>query len=83
MSTDPTVGRAEATSHPLDPFSADEFRSTAALLARDHGVAEGWRFHSIELLEPSKQALADHATGGPRPPRKGIVTCSDLSLIHI
>ena len=79
MSTDPTVGRAEATSHPLDPFSADEFRSTAALLARDHGVAEGWRFHSIELLEPSKQALADHATGGPRPPRKGIVTCSDTT----
>ena len=35
--------------HPLDPLSADEFRQAAAILRRDHGVSERWRFASIEL----------------------------------
>ncbi len=68
-----------STSHPLDPFSADEFRATAALMLRDHGVGEGWRFNSIELLEPSKAELADYAAGGTKPPRRGVVTCLDSS----
>jgi primary-amine oxidase len=41
-------------SHPLDPLSADEFRQAAAILRRDHGVSERWRFASIELNEPEK-----------------------------
>lgn len=43
-------------SHPLDPLSADEFRQVAAILRRDHGVSERWRFASIELREPEKGA---------------------------
>ena len=40
--------------HALDPLSADEFRQAAAILRRDHGVSERWRFASIELKEPEK-----------------------------
>ena len=42
------------SAHPLDPLSEDEFRSTAAVLQRDKGVSDGWRFASIELAEPPK-----------------------------
>jgi primary-amine oxidase len=44
--------------HPLDPLSAGEFRQAAAILRRDRGVGETWRFASIELREPAKDALA-------------------------
>ena len=54
-------------SHPLDPLSADEFRQAAAILRRDHGVGERWRFASIELREPEKGVEA----GG----REAIVVC--------
>jgi primary-amine oxidase len=47
--------------HPLDPLSADEIRQAAALLRRDRGVTDRWRFASIELREPSKQAVRDLA----------------------
>ena len=40
--------------HALDPLSADEFRQAAAILRRDHGVSDRWRFASIELKEPEK-----------------------------
>ena len=40
--------------HPLDPLSPAEFRSTAAILRRDQGVTDSWRFASIELKEPPK-----------------------------
>ena len=52
---------------PLDPLSADEFRQAAAILRRDHGVGERWRFASIELKEPVK--------GAPEGPRQAIVVC--------
>lgn len=42
------------SSHPLDPLSEAEFRATAAILRRDQGVGESWRFAAIELLEPAK-----------------------------
>jgi len=54
-------------SHPLDPLSADEFRQAAAILRRDHGVSERWRFASIELREPEK--------GVERSGREAIVVC--------
>jgi primary-amine oxidase len=41
--------------HPLDPLSADEIRQAAAVLRRDQGVGERWRFASIELREPPKR----------------------------
>ena len=40
--------------HPLDPLSSTEFQSTAAILRRDQGVSDSWRFASIELKEPAK-----------------------------
>jgi primary-amine oxidase len=50
-------GAADAR-HPLDPLSAAEFRQAAAILRRDQGVDEHWRFASIELTEPDKAVLA-------------------------
>ena len=49
--------------HPLDPLSADEIRQTVAIVRRDYGVTDRWRFASIELREPSKQAVRDHEPG--------------------
>ena len=43
--------------HPLDPLTAAEFRQAVAVLRRDRGVGEGWRYASIELREPAKDAL--------------------------
>jgi len=43
--------------HPLDPLSADEIRQAAAIVRRDRGVGDGWRFASIELKEPAKGDL--------------------------
>ena len=42
--------------HPLEPLSAQEIRQAAAVLQREHGVGEGWRYASIELREPPKGA---------------------------
>jgi primary-amine oxidase len=43
--------------HPLDPLSAEEIRQAAAIVHRDRGVGDGWRFASIELKEPAKADL--------------------------
>ena len=58
------------SAHPLDPLSADEIRRVAAILRRDRGVTERWRFASIELREPSKQAVRDLAAE-----RRAVVIC--------
>jgi primary-amine oxidase len=46
--------------HPLDPLSAEEIRQAVAILRRDVGVGERWRFASVELREPSKHVVRDH-----------------------
>jgi primary-amine oxidase len=43
--------------YPLDPLTAEEIRQAAAIVRRDRGVGEGWRFASIELREPAKADL--------------------------
>jgi primary-amine oxidase len=53
--------------HPLEPLSEDEFRQTAAVLKRDAGITESWRFGSIELKEPPKAAVLAWRTGDPVP----------------
>jgi len=62
--------------HPLDPLTADEIRQAAGILRRDRGVGGSWRFASIELREPGKDALpaleAGQAVG-----RDAIVVCWD------
>ncbi|MFT4128393.1 MAG: primary-amine oxidase [Gordonia sp. (in: high G+C Gram-positive bacteria)] len=70
-----TTDQGVSVSHPLDPLSADEFRTVAAILAREHGVGEGWRYASIELAEPAKAELAAYRDDGTVPPRRAVVVC--------
>jgi primary-amine oxidase len=49
--------------HPLDPLTAAEIRQVAAILRREAGVGDSWRFASIELREPPKDALPDLEAG--------------------
>ena len=60
--------------HPLDPLTADEVRQAAAILRRDRGVSERWRFASIELREPAKASVLDDAPGAS-PSREARVVC--------
>jgi primary-amine oxidase len=55
--------------HPLDPLSPTEFQSTAAILRRDRGVTDSWRFASIELKEPSKADVKAWRPGDAVPRR--------------
>ena len=61
--------------HPLDPLSADEIRTVAGILRREHGVDSGWRFASIEMLEPSKAELRAFEDDGAVPARRATVVC--------
>jgi primary-amine oxidase len=61
--------------HPLDPLSADEIRTVAGILRREHGVGSGWRFASIELREPSKAELRTYEDDGTVPARLATVVC--------
>src|SRR5690349_2470523 len=51
--------------HPLDPLDAAEFRHTAALLRRDGGVTERYRFASVALEEPPKAEVRSWQPGDP------------------
>ncbi len=53
--------------HPLDPLTADEIRQAAAIVRRDKGITDAWRFASIELKEPAKAA--------PQHDREALVVC--------
>jgi primary-amine oxidase len=53
--------------HPLDPLTADEIGQAAAIVRRDKGITDSWRFASIELKEPAKAA--------PRDGRDALVVC--------
>jgi primary-amine oxidase len=55
--------------HPLDPLSPTEFQSTAAILRRDQGVTDSWRFASIELKEPAKADVRAWRPGDAVPRR--------------
>jgi primary-amine oxidase len=66
--------------HPLDPLSADEFATAAAILRREHDVQAGgpglgWRFASIELAEPTKVELRAFERDGTTPGRRATVIC--------
>jgi primary-amine oxidase len=51
------VTEGTIVAHPLDPLSADEISQAAAIVRRERGVGDGWRFASIELKEPAKADL--------------------------
>ncbi|MDT5402832.1 MAG: primary-amine oxidase [Mycobacterium sp.] len=66
--------------HPLDPLSADEFATAAAILRREHevqagGPGLGWRFASIELAEPTKAELRAFERDGTTLGRHATVIC--------
>ena len=52
--------------HPLDPLTADEISQVAATLRDRRGVADGWRYASIELAEPAKDQLPAAEASGAR-----------------
>jgi primary-amine oxidase len=62
------------TPHPLDPLSADEIRTAAAILRRERGVGERWRFASIELREPPKEVVRAFRPGAEIH-REAVVIC--------
>lgn len=62
--------------HPLEPLSSDEFRTVTAALRRDAGVTDAFRFASIELVEPPKQALLAWEAGHELP-RRGLAVMWD------
>jgi primary-amine oxidase len=62
--------------HPLDPLTAEEILRVAAILRRERGVSASWRFASIELAEPGKDALPAMETG-ELTGREAMVVCWD------
>ncbi|WP_047866713.1 primary-amine oxidase [Rubrobacter aplysinae] len=62
---------AAIAQHPLDPLTESEIRRTVETLRKEKGVDERWRFASIELKEPSKQALKEYAPDS-RPSREAV-----------
>lgn len=65
------------TTHPLDPLSAEEIGTAAAVLRADPRAPQGHRTVSITLHEPSKPALREFEAGGPRPERVAEVVLYD------
>jgi primary-amine oxidase len=62
------------TGHPLDPLTAEEISQAVAVLRRDRGVGDRWRFAGIELAEPDKDTLARWQPGDSVT-RAALVTC--------
>ncbi len=60
--------------HPLEPLSAEEIRQVAAVVRRDRGVGDGWRFASVELKEPEKADLPA-LEAGRLTRREALVVC--------
>ncbi len=57
--------------HALEPLDAKELRDVVAIVKRDPDFASGIFFETIELLEPSPEALE-----GERRPARRVPTCS-------
>ncbi|MBJ7472067.1 MAG: primary-amine oxidase, partial [Solirubrobacteraceae bacterium] len=63
--------------HPLDPLTADEIREAVSVLRAEHELDAGWRFASIELVEPPKQVVYafDAAATPTAPVRRAQLNC--------
>jgi primary-amine oxidase len=68
------VNEGTTVPHPLDPLTAAEIGQAAAIVRRERGVGEGWRFASIELKEPAKADLPSLAAGAVTR-REALVVC--------
>jgi primary-amine oxidase len=62
--------------HPLDPLTAEEISQATAIVRRDQGVGDGWRFAAIELKEPAKADLLA-LESGRLTRREALVVCWD------
>jgi primary-amine oxidase len=62
-----TMTEPQPPQHPLDPLTAQETGQVAALVRAGRAGGPGWRFASIELTEPGKDAVAAFAAGTPVP----------------
>jgi primary-amine oxidase len=71
--TDPTV----VTTHPLDPFTADEISAAARIFRDSEYAGPGTRFVSIERQEPTRDELRAHAAGTV-PDRRGFLVIRDV-----
>lgn len=58
---------AAAIPHPLDPLSPDEIRAAARIIREARPPGDSTRFVTIELHEPSKEALAAPSANGAIP----------------
>src|SRR4028118_148528 len=67
-------GAPRPPARPPGPLSAGECRAAAAVLRREKGVDERWRFASIELKEPAKDVVRAFTPGEPIR-REARVTC--------
>jgi primary-amine oxidase len=66
--------------HPLDPLTAAEITAATAVVRLDDGFRErgdGCRFITVQLQEPSKDAVLAWEGGGPRPAREAEVVLFD------
>jgi primary-amine oxidase len=62
--------------HPLDPLTAEEIRQAAAIVRRERGIGDGWRFASVELKDPAKDDLPA-LESGRLARREALVVCWD------
>ena len=62
-----------SAAHPLDPLTADEIRQVAAILRRDQGVGDRWRFASIELASRPRRRSATHRRRRDRAARPVVI----------
>ncbi|MGN6170391.1 MAG: primary-amine oxidase [Solirubrobacteraceae bacterium] len=71
--------RDVASHHPLEPLSAEEVGRAARIVREQRALSERWRFASIELREPSKQALHEAGERGAINglPREANIVCFD------
>jgi primary-amine oxidase len=60
--------------HPLDPLTTEEIKQVAAIVRRERGA--GWRFASIELREPAKDAWPA-LEAGDQSRREAVAVCWD------
>ena len=51
--------------HPLDPLSADEIQRAVAILRKEQGLGDSWRFVTVTLAEPARETVATHVVGEP------------------
>ncbi|MFN8583525.1 MAG: hypothetical protein U0163_21425, partial [Gemmatimonadaceae bacterium] len=50
-------------SHPLDPLSPVEIEAAVGILRKERGTDERFRFVSVALQEPGKEAVRAHRPG--------------------